>query len=101
MNQLHDHTIAIAFLGTPHAGSSLASFGSAVGNILKVARNRVNTNIMQVLEPNSEVLQKLDEEFSLWMRKNQRGFEVICFYEEKELLGVGMVSQPNVFALFF
>ena len=101
MNQLHEHTIAIAFLGTPHAGSNLASFASAIENVLKVARNRVNTSIMQVLEPNSEILQRLDEDFSLWMKKNQKNFELVCFFEAEELLGVGMVSWCNVLTVFF
>ena len=91
IEQIHQHTIAIAFLGTPHAGSSLAPFASAIGNILKLARKRVNKNIVQVLEPDSEVLQILDEDFSSWVKKNQGPFDLVCFYEEKEVFGVGMV----------
>ena len=47
LRQLHNSTIAIAFLGTPHRGSGMATYAEAVVRFLKHVRKRVNQDIVE------------------------------------------------------
>lgn len=93
--QLDRCTIAVAFLGTPHRGSDLAPFASGIAQMLKVARKRVNLDILQLLRRDSEVLDDVEGSFGIWLRKNGGRFSLTCFFEEQELPAVGMVSAPD------
>ncbi|KAK4160240.1 hypothetical protein QBC43DRAFT_293131 [Cladorrhinum sp. PSN259] len=86
--QLHDRTITIAFCGTPHRGSGIASFATSVAHNLKAAHKRVNTDILALLKRDSEVLAEIDAMFSVWLRKKGKKFTLTCFSEEHELPGV-------------
>ncbi len=89
LHQVERCTAGIAFLGTPHCGSDLASWavlGTQMASILKCA----NKDIVAVLEPGSEMLRIVQQEFHkiLRHRKNE-GLEIAitCFYEELPVLG--------------
>ena len=81
------------FLGTPHHGADLAAwakFGSTIANIIK----NVNTDIVSVLKPRSEVLATVQEGFHglLRLRQNEGSeIAVTCFFEELPLRVVGKV----------
>jgi hypothetical protein len=85
------HTIAIAFLGTPHRGSSFASYAHGIAYIMKSIPKRTNANILGLLKPGSEVLTDLEESFGIWLRKKGDRVQVAPFYEELELPVVGQV----------
>lgn len=82
----------MAFLGTPHRGSDLATFAGGLTRILKASYARVNVDIVKLLQRNSEVLADIEATFGIWLRKNQSRFKLTCFFEEKEVIGVGLVG---------
>jgi hypothetical protein len=84
LKQLDRTTIAVAFLGTPHRGSTLAPYATSITNILNAIK-RVNVEILEVLQRNSEVLNDVENGFAAWLRKNSSRFNLACFYEELEL----------------
>lgn len=53
----------IVFLGTPHRGSSYAPWGAIAANIASVTLHDPNKKIIKALEPNSEVLDNIHEDF--------------------------------------
>jgi pimeloyl-ACP methyl ester carboxylesterase len=90
--QLHSCTVGLAFLGTPHRGSGLAPFAAGVAQILKAAQKRVNTEILSLLQRDSEVLADVDAAFGTWLRKRGSKVQLTCFSEAYELPGIGLVS---------
>ena len=80
-----EYTRAIAFLGTPHRGFELASWATIAGNMINVVK-RANTDILKVLEPSSEVLENLTQEFHSMLRSREQAqyssIEIMCFVEE-------------------
>ena len=95
-SEISEHTIAVAFLGTPHRGSDLAPYASFLAQALKSMGKRTNTERLQVLARNSEVLADVDDSFSLWLQRNMGRFDLTCFFEELELPGVGLVSLSSI-----
>lgn len=82
------------FLGTPHHGADLAAwakFGSTIANIIK----KVNTDIVSVLKPKSEVLATVQDGFHglLRLRKHEGSeIAITCFFEELPTHVVGKVN---------
>lgn len=89
-------TIAIAFLGTPHRGSDLASFPTNVGKVLKTGGKRVNTDIIGILKKGSEMLADIEGSFDTWLRIKGSSVDVTCYYEELEFPGLGLVMTLPV-----
>ena len=82
------------FLGTPHHGANLAAwakFGTTIAKIIK----HTNTNIVSVLEPGSEMLARVQNEFHGLLRKRrdeESEIAITCFFEEFPLHLVGKVD---------
>lgn len=93
LKQMDRCTIGVVFLGTPHRGSGLTPFAASVANILKAGGMRVNKEILQLLNRNSEVLADVEESYAVWLRRNSSRFDLTCFFEELELPAVGMVES--------
>lgn len=78
-------TEAIAFLGTPHRGSELASWATIAGNMANLVK-RTNTNVLEVLQPGSEVLENLTQDFHTMLRSREQAkgtsIHITCFAEE-------------------
>ena len=55
-------TLGIIFMGTPHGGSHLASWGSTVAKYVNVFRG-TNREILENLQPGSSDLQRTEEDF--------------------------------------
>jgi hypothetical protein len=89
-------TRGIVFMGTPHQGSRLASWGYTIAKDLKKVRG-VNRNIVKTLEVDSEVLRGVEEEFQklllnpIYFSK----IKVFCFYEEKQVWPVGFIVPKD------
>lgn len=99
LKSLLESTIAIAFIGTPHVGSTKAGWASILTQLTNVLR-QTNRNILSTLEPGSEVLANLQQEFHTMLddRSRNRGsrMEIHCFYEEVAVVGVGNVRlEPH------
>jgi protein SERAC1 len=85
IRSIYDSTIAITFLGTPHGGADLANWGRLLGY-----------NIIDLLRPQSEVHDRINEGFHKVLKDSEqrrRGpLKVVCFFEELPVSGVGEVS---------
>jgi len=81
-------------MGTPHMGSAKAEWASILSRLSSVLRE-TNRKILSVLEPESEVLANVQQEFHTMLddRSRNRGslVEIHCFYEEVAVLGIGKV----------
>lgn len=90
-----DSTIGIAFLGTPHAGAGgLATLAKKSAQLLGLVHN-VNTEIVGVLQKDSEVLAILQQSFHTMLRAREpRKIDISCFFEQTQVRGVGWVITP-------
>ena len=95
MQSIVAHTRAICFMRTPHCRASLAAWASLCGNFTNLFR-RTNKNILNVLNPDSEVLANIQEEFHTMLRKRadtgEKSVWVMCFFEELPVTQVGLVG---------
>jgi hypothetical protein len=89
-----ESTIAIAFMGTPHMGSSKASLAAPLTRLTALLR-RTNKKLVDVLAPNSEVLATIQQEFHTMLEDRSgndgKRMSIYCFYEEKAVIGIGEV----------
>ena len=75
-------TFGVCFLGTPHRGSKTASLGKIAWNCTVIATNRPNLRLLQALERNSEILDRIGDSFSQTLLKHD--IAVYSFREEQE-----------------
>ncbi|KAI0109159.1 hypothetical protein GGR51DRAFT_570018 [Nemania sp. FL0031] len=73
----------VAFFGTPHAGSSSASFGEVLASILKASTFSTNTNtkLVTALKTNSETLRNITRSFV----DRSKSLQIISFYETEKM----------------
>lgn len=62
LKDLLEYTSAIAFMGTPHAGSDLAQWAGILTRLSNILR-KTAVEIVDVLRPGSEMLANLQQEF--------------------------------------
>ncbi|KAJ5628167.1 hypothetical protein N7490_010395 [Penicillium lividum] len=95
---LFKSTFAIAFMGTPHVGSAQANWATPLTRLARVLR-RTNTEIVQLLEPGSEMLANLQQGFHTMLedcRRNQgKTIEMFCFYEELAVPMIGKIVEDH------
>ena len=83
LERIEKSTIAICFLGTPHHGSDLASFGAILTDVINIIKP-ANRNIVKVLKGDSEMLAEVQDRFfnMLEIRKKEKAdIQIVCFYE--------------------
>jgi len=101
VKDLLESTVAIAFMGTPHLGASLANLGHPISKLSNLLR-KTNSEIVEVLQPGSEMLAAVQQEFRTMLddqsRNNNMYINIFCFYEEVGYTGIGKVRDP--YALF-
>ncbi|KAI9766297.1 MAG: hypothetical protein M1839_004928 [Geoglossum umbratile] len=94
LRNILESTRGIVFLGTPHHGSGLARWAEMLAKSIGLIK-QTNPQILQVLQRDSEVLARIQDNFHVMVRaRNQQGFrpiEIACFYEELPLPGIGSV----------
>jgi hypothetical protein len=73
-------TLGILFMGTPHGGSRLASWGSTVASYVSVFRG-TNREILGNLQPGSSDLQRTEEDFQHMLQQDTVKLKIYCFYE--------------------
>lgn len=85
-------------MGTPHAGSSLKKFATALSTIINLGPKKPNQKILDVLDRHSEVLSLIQADFQAMMktreRNNEREIKLLCCIEELPVTGLGRVSNP-------
>lgn len=90
----------ILFLATPHSGVDLAVVAERCARIAGLTGARTNRNIVQVLRPRSEVLERIQNNFHELLRSrlcdnDAQPISITCFYEELPMPGVGLVVPKN------
>lgn len=87
-------TRGIMFLGTPHSGSAFATWAKLLAKSIGLIKE-TNTEILDVLKTESEVLARIQTDFHTMLRAHVNGVDepiaIICFYEELPLPGIGEV----------
>lgn len=82
--QVADLTYGIIFLGTPHRGSAVASYGKMAFLLTKIfAGQSANTQLLRALEKNSETLDRVNSTFYETLKK-YKSIHLFSFFEEKE-----------------
>ncbi|KAG8361964.1 hypothetical protein FVEN_g411 [Fusarium venenatum] len=98
LQDIANFTRGVIFLGTPHHGSSLAKMGELVSRSVGMIKD-TNSDIVQVLTPDSEVLARIKDSFqALVMTRSKtetNTIEITCFYEELPKKGVGLVVPKH------
>lgn len=97
---LHDietHTIGICFLGTPHRGAILATWGERFARMFNIFKP-VNYQMVSLLEPRSKALHEMRRSFYnlLEKRKDESSrIQIVCFYETIPMLWSLIVSEHS------
>jgi hypothetical protein len=94
LKKLFQSTWGIIFMGTPHGGSGLATLGHMFAEYLKVVRH-TNPAIIGVLQQKSEVLTAVQQQFQQSLLKPDVHIRIYCFFEEKPVLGVGVIVSEQ------
>ena len=103
LNDILQYTRGIIFIGTPHSGSGLAHYAQLFSKHLGLIFPS-NTDILDVLKTESEVLARIQSSFHTMIRaRDQQALppiRITCFFEELEVYPVGLVSKPdNIYAI--
>jgi len=90
-------TRGVAFLGTPHAGSGLQKFASAVADIINLCPiKKPNKDILEVLNRHSQVLTNIKDGFLTMVRTRKENhlptIRLHTFVEELPVTALGHVS---------
>lgn len=94
LRPIFEATAGIIFMGTPHYGSNLASWGTSLGKMLKFFR-RTNTTIVESLEPQSETLRAVEEDFQSLLKNRILECRIHCFYETVANTAIGKIVESN------
>ena len=82
------------FLGTPQRGAGLAKWAVLLADFVGLVK-QTNSKILETLERESEVLERIQESFFAILRVRDQErlapIKVVCFIEELPLPGVGIV----------
>jgi hypothetical protein len=80
------------FMGTPHPGSDLTTWGQTIVRYLSVAR-RANQALLSTLHPTSQVLAAVEQDFQQMLLSSQIHIKVFCFYGEIPINMVGKAVE--------
>ena len=80
LGSILSNTLGILFMGTPHAGSHLATWGSVVAKYANVFRG-TNREILGTLQLGSSDLQRTEEDFQHLILRDDIKLKIYCFYE--------------------
>ena len=74
--------MGVVFLGTPHQGSSFASWGDVLARCGKCLGLGSDETIVNDLRENSQILTDLLHNFTLWLFR--MSVNVVCFFEQHQ-----------------
>ena len=93
-----DCTRAIAFLGTPHCGSNLVSWASTFNSLASLLKTS-NVALLNVLQPESEVLARVQQEFHTMVHaRSDAGkppIRITYFFEDLPARAAGAVVPKH------
>ncbi|KAI1735361.1 nb-arc and ankyrin domain-containing protein [Xylaria scruposa] len=102
LRDLFNSVVGIIFMGTPHTGSWMADWAKVPALALGVVKS-TNRTLLEILEPNNEMLQSIQEDFLSMVREfreSNRPFQVTCFFEQLPLKISGRVVVTRASATF-
>ncbi|KAF4451369.1 hypothetical protein F53441_5635 [Fusarium austroafricanum] len=98
LQDIVNSTRGVIFLGTPHHGSSRAKIGELVSRLVGVIME-TNSDIVQVLPRDSEVLARIQDSFQALLmtrRKDEASMiDITCFYEELPTKRLGVIVPKH------
>lgn len=78
-------------MGTPHRGSTVASWAALASNLAKFVLEAPNDKLLKGLKPNNELLESLRSVFLQMLEDNK--FKIYSFYETKSMLGIYWLKE--------
>ncbi|KAK5655837.1 hypothetical protein OQA88_5376 [Cercophora sp. LCS_1] len=98
LQRVYESTVGVCFLGTPHCGTTLANWATVFGQISSTVK-KINTDLLKVLEPESEVLARIQGDFHAMLRsradQGRPNLSITCFFEELPVKGVGEIVPKH------
>jgi ankyrin repeat protein len=97
LRAISEFTFAIAFMGTPHNGSILANWAKIPAKSLDLL-HQANTTLLSILETDSEVLGRVQDDFLSLIRRREHGnhpIKVTCLFESLPMPVVGKVVPAD------
>ncbi|TVY19242.1 Vegetative incompatibility protein HET-E-1 [Lachnellula arida] len=94
LKKLFQSTRGVIFMGTPHAGSHLADWGYRLAKFLNVIRG-TNSALLDPLRQKSNFLRAVQEQFQQLLLQPDVDIKIHCFFEEKDVLGVGRIVPEH------
>ncbi|KXG54529.1 uncharacterized protein PGRI_076730 [Penicillium griseofulvum] len=76
--------IGIIFMGTPHYGSSLASYREKLAKGMKIV-HAANRDMVGALYSDSDNVQRVGNEFQAMLARGDISLKVCCFYEGRKM----------------
>jgi len=81
--QIYNSTLGIIFFGTPHQGSRLANYATAITSPLLVLANKPDAELLEFLKKDNPALKQLGDQWKAHHEKKQ--YDVVSFYETKTM----------------
>lgn len=72
-------TAGVVFLGTPHRGADIASWGDTLATCAAAFGLGPDTQLLNILRKDSNRLREIFNDFAVL--SNEMGLDLICFYE--------------------
>jgi pimeloyl-ACP methyl ester carboxylesterase len=94
LERLVQATRGIIFMGTPHAGGNLAQVGHRLAALLNIVR-RSNPALLEPLRRDSSILTTIQQQFQQFLLKPEVKIEVYCFFEERDVVGIGIIVPEH------
>ncbi|KAL2831521.1 Alpha/Beta hydrolase protein [Aspergillus cavernicola] len=97
LQDIETRTVGICFLGTPHRGTNLATWGERFARVLNIFKP-VNCQIVSLLGPRSKALHEMRRSFHniLEKRKDEGSrIRIVCFYETVPMVRSCIVSEDS------
>ncbi|KAH8586644.1 hypothetical protein B0O99DRAFT_50649 [Bisporella sp. PMI_857] len=93
---IYEATHSVIFLGTPHHGSAYARVGRSVADMLRWFWRDTNSSILRSLEYDSEILERISDDFrNTLAHRADRKIKICSFAEE---LSMSSLASPVVYA---
>lgn len=95
IRQIEKHTVGIVFMGTPHLGADAAKWTTFITRLINAVK-QTNINIVEVLRPDSEMLELIQKDFQSILRQRideQQPIQITCFFEQLSMKVVGDVGM--------
>jgi hypothetical protein len=90
---IYDCAYGVIFFGTPHRGTSIASFGQLAARIAELSVNPSENHLLKALEQGSPELERIADSFSRMLPKTSKGMSVYSFQESLPVSSAGFVGK--------